>query len=256
MQDIFVDTHFNTCEKPVEKTWRNQLYFGDNLEVLNTLINDPTVKGQVRLIYIDPPFGTGQGFTVSHNRNSTISRLSNGHIAYDDNLIGKEYLDFLRCRLELLRELLTEDGSIYVHIDCKVGHYVKVLLDGVFGSSHFRNDITRIKSNPKNFYRNGYSNFKDTILFYTKSDTFVWNPPREAYLKSDLKRLFPKVDADGRRYTTTPLHAPGETQNGATGRIWKGLKPPPGRHWRYDPSVLTKLDEENRIEWSSTGNPR
>jgi adenine-specific DNA-methyltransferase len=74
--------------------------------------------------------------------------------------------------------------------------------------------------------------------------------------EEDIKRLFSKVDKDGRKYITTPLHAPGETRNGPTGQPWKGLKPPKGRHWRYSPDELDRLDEHRLIEWSSTGNPR
>lgn len=214
------------------------------------------MRGHVRLVYIDPPFGTGQNFTVSADRRATISRPSNGTVAYEDNLVGKEYLEFLRLRLELIKQLLADDGSMYVHIDTKIGHYVKVLLDEVFGISNFRSDITRIKSNPKNFNQNGYFNFKDTILFYSKGNSYVWNPPREPYLEDELRRLFPRIDNDGRRYATTPLHAPGETKNGATGQTWNGINPPTGRHWRCSPGVLNELQRQNLIEWSSTGNPR
>lgn len=248
-------THTNKQEA-VERAWQNRLYLADNLKVLQGLLDDSSVCGQVRLVYIDPPFGTGQNFTISPNRHATISRSANGSTAYHDNLTGKEYLDFLRPRLELLKQLMADDGSIYLHIDTKIGHYVKVLMDEIFGINNFRSDITRIKSNPKNFNQNSYSNFKDTILFYTKRDKFVWHRPREPFLEDDLLRLFPKLDADGRRYTTTPLHAPGETQNGVTGQPWKGLNPPVGRHWRYTPSVLNELESQNLIEWSSNGNPR
>lgn len=249
-------TQMALTQSATENTWRNRLYFDDNLTVLRNLIGNPAINNQVRLVYIDPPFGTGQDFIISPDRTATISRPSNGNAAYKDDIVGKEYLKFLKPRLELLQKLLANDGSIYVHIDCKIGHYVKVLMDEIFLPQNFRSDITRIKSNPKNFTRNDYANFKDMILFYSKSDTAVWNHPHEEFLEQDLIRLFPKIDADGRRYTTTPLHAPGETQNGVTGGEWNGLKPPLGRHWRVKPSVLTKLDQENRIEWSSTGNPR
>jgi adenine-specific DNA-methyltransferase len=176
--------------------------------------------------------------------------------AYEDRIVGLEYIEFLRQRLLLLRELLADDGSIYVHIDWKMGHYVKVLMDEVFGQERFINDITRIKCNPKNFERKAYGNIKDMILFYSKTERYVWNEPREDMTQEDIERLFPKFDEKGRRYTTTPLHAPGETRNGPTGQAWRGLTPPRGRHWRYSPDELDRLDALGLIEWSSTGNPR
>ncbi|MGA9121029.1 MAG: site-specific DNA-methyltransferase, partial [Bacteroidota bacterium] len=137
-----------------------------------------------------------------------------------------------------------------------IGHYVKILLDQVFGIANFRSDIARIKCNPKNFERKGYGNVKDMILFYTKTARFVWNEPREEMGEESIKRLFPRLDAEGRRYTTTPLHAPGETRNGPTGRPWRGRMPPTGRHWRVAPEELSRLEEHQLIEWSRTGNPR
>lgn len=231
----------------------NVLYYDDNLEILERLVAE---KGQVQLVYIDPPFGTGQSFTVHGGRFSTISRASSGNTAYHDLTTGQDYLDFLYPRLKLLRELLADDGSIYVHIDCRVGHYVKVLMDDIFGVDNFRSDITRIKCNPKNFKRYGYGNIKDMILFYTKGSRHIWNYPRQPYSELDLLRLFPKVDDHGRHYTTVPIHAPGETVNGASGQEWNGIKPPVGRHWRCDPVELTLLDKAGLIEWSPTGNPR
>ncbi len=177
-------------------------------------------------------------------------------VAYSDTLTGAHFLEFLRERPVLIDELLGANGSIYVHIDYKIGHYVKVIMDEVFGAKNFRNDITRIKCNPKNFARKGYGNVKDMILFYAKGRDFCWNEPVQAVSEADILRLFPKVDASGRRYTTTPLHAPGETRNGETGQKWKGLSPPRGWHWRHKPAVLDELDERGLIEWSSSGNPR
>ncbi|MCK4593194.1 site-specific DNA-methyltransferase [bacterium] len=233
-----------------------RLYLGDNLPLMKMLLDDPAVRGMVRLIYTDPPFGTGQNFTVSDNQTATVSRAADGTVAYDDKLSGRAYLEFLRPRLELMRDLLADDGSIYLHIDCKVGHHVKVLMDDIFGGENFRNDITRIKCNPKNFKRYSYGNYKDMILFYSKGRKTVWNTPREPYTDEELRIRFPKVNQEGRRYTTTPLHAPGETLNGVSGGKWRGMDPPPGRHWRYTPDVLDEYDEEGRIERSSTGNPR
>lgn len=226
--------------------WRNMLIFGDNLSVLKTLFDMPDIKGQVRLVYIDPPFATGREFNGMHRKS----------IAYQDLLRGANYLEFLRKRLILLRELLADNGSIYIHIDWKMSHYVRVLMDEVFRPEHFINDITRIKCNPKNFKRSAYGNIKDTILFYSKNDDYLWCGSREEMTDKDIERLFPHFDKNGRHYTTNPLHAPGETKDGATGQPWKGLKPPKGRHWRYPPGQLTILDNLGLIEWSSKGNPR
>jgi adenine-specific DNA-methyltransferase len=236
--------------------WSNMLILGDNLQALRVLLKEPNIGGKVRLVYIDPPFATNQEFKSGQSRTSTISYSPEDEKAYEDKLVGAEYIEFLRKRIILLREILADDGSIYIHIDWKMGHYVKVLLDEIFGQERFINDITRVKCNPKNFERKGYGNIKDMILFYSKTDCYVWNEPREEMTEEDIQRLFPKLDKDGRRYTTTPLHAPGETKNGPTGQSWRGQKPPKGRHWRYSPDELNRLGERGLIEWSSTGNPR
>jgi len=120
----------------------------------------------------------------------------------------------------------------------------------------FLNDITRIKCNPKNFERKAYGNVKDMILFYSKTGNHIWNNPKAPMSEEDIKRLFKKIDKNGRRYTTIPLHAPGETTNGATGKSWRGMMPPKGRHWRCPPSELEELDKQGLIEWSKTGVPR
>lgn len=236
--------------------WKNMLILGDNLTALKTLLKEPKVVGQVRLVYIDPPFATNGEFRSGKLRTSTISWSPEDEKAYEDKLVGAEYIEFLRKRLILLRDILADDGSIYVHIDWKMGHYVKVLMDEIFGQDRFINDIARIKCNPKNFERKGYGNIRDMILFYSKTSNYVWNDPREKVTEEDIQRMFPKLDNEGRRYSTTPLHAPGETRNGPTGQPWKGLNPPKGRHWRYSPNELNRLDEQGLIEWSSTGNPR
>lgn len=234
----------------------NLLIWGDNLITMKWLLKHSDIAGRVRTVYIDPPFATKQEFKIGMGRTSTISPSDKDLIAYKDHLTGSEYLEFLRHRLILLRELLADDGAIYVHIDTKMGHYVKVLMDEVFGQENFINDITRIKCNPKNFSRKGYGNIKDMILFYSKTNHYVWNEPRVDLTEEDILRLFHKVDEKGRYYTTTPLHAPGETKNGETGKEWNGLFPPPGRHWRIPPKELTKLEQAGLIEWSQSGNPR
>ncbi len=227
--------HDSTC---------NSFIFGDNLLVLKFLLKE--YKGKVDLIYIDPPYGTGQDF----------SNINNDH-AYSDKLINSDFLEFLRKRLIILRELLSENGSIYLHIDKKIGHYVKIIMDEVFGYNNFINDITRIKCNPKNFARNAYGNYSDIILFYAKErDNNIWNEIKEELTKEEEELFFPKLHPKYGRYTTNPLHAPGETIDGDTGKEWNGLMPPKGRHWRYSREELTKLDMAGLIEWSESGNPR
>lgn len=237
-------------------TMKNLLIKGDNLEALNHLLDKNNLRGKIDLVYIDPPFATGGNFTITDGRATTISNSRNGDVAYSDRVSGNDFIEFLRQRLILLRELLSEQGSLYLHIDYKIGHYVKVMMDEVFGIENFRNDITRIKCNPKNFNRLGYGNIKDLILFYSKSANPIWNEPREKYSEKDLDKLFPKTDKQGRRYTTVPIHAPGETENGNSNKPFKGILPPKGRHWRTDVETLEQWDKEGLIEWSSTGNPR
>lgn len=235
---------------------KSKLIKGENLEVMKYLIDEMGLRGKIDLVYIDPPFATKNIFRISEGKANSISRSSSGNIAYDDSMIGTEYLEFIRERLILLKELMSKKGSIYFHIDYKIGHYIKVLMDEIFGEENFINDLTRIKCNPKNFNRRAYGNIKDMILFYSKTKAYIWNEQKMPFTEEDIKRLFKKVDKDGRRYTTIPVHAPGETKNGPTGQPWKGMMPPKGRHWRSDPKVLDELDKQGLIEWSKTGVPR
>ena len=227
-------------------------YSGDNLDGLRLLaeMNIP-----VDLVYIDPPFATNNEFLIDDDRANTIS--ASGRPAYSDRLRGSEYLDALAARLTAIRRVMSPTASIYVHIDVKMEHHVRFLMDGVFGPENFRNAITRIKCNPKNFERYGYGNFKDTILFYSKTPgPITWHPQREPLTDDEVARLYPFTDDTGRRYTTNPLHAPGVTENGPTGQPWRGMPPPAGRHWRYSPNKLDELDAAGLIAWSKTGNPR
>ena len=225
---------------------------GDNLEGLALL----TELGiQVNLVYIDPPFATNNEFLIDAERANTIS--ASGELAYSDTWEMDDYLEQLWLRLKSIHSVMTRDGSIYVHIDVKMEHHVRLLMDDVFGPRNFRNSITRIKCNPKNFNRYSYGNIKDTILFYSMSPHRIkWHPQEEPLTDEDAVVRYPLVDSDGRRYATTPLHAPGITRNGPTGGTWRGMPPPPGRHWRYPPDRLDELDAQGLIAWSSTGNPR
>ncbi len=239
-----------------DKSSINKLIQGDNLPILKALLEDYGLGGKIDLVYIDPPFATNGVFKIGKKRANTVSMGNNDEVAYADTLVGKEFLEFLRERLIFLRELMSDKSSIYLHIDYKIGHYVKIIMDEVFGKNNFRNDIARIKCNPKNFHRKAFGNIKDLILFYSKSDNPTWNSQKQPFTDNEIKRLFKKIDKDGRKYTTIPLHAPGETKNGKTGQEWRGIKPPNGRHWRSEASVLDELDKQGLIEWSANGVPR
>lgn len=235
----------------------NILINGDNILGLKILLEEYNMRGAVDLVYIDPPFATGDSFTITDGRATTISNSrTGGEVAYSDKLKGKEFVNFIRERLLLLKELMSEQGSIYLHIDYKIGHYIKVMMDEIFGIENFRNDIARVKCNPKNFARIGYGNIKDMILFYTKSSSPIWNEPNSQYTEKELETLFHKKDKQGRRYTTVPIHAPGETQSGKSSQPFNGIFPPAGRHWRTDVETLEQWNLDGLIEWSSNNNPR
>ena len=233
----------------------NLLIFDDNLNAMRFLLQSDKAKkdykNSIDLIYIDPPFATNNTFRMG----STVSASLSANVAYNDKFSLDSYLEFLYYRLILMREMLSQKGSIYVHTDCKIGHYVKILLDEIFGRECFINDITRVKCNPKNFAKKGYGNIKDSVLFYAKSADFIWNDISERVSEGDLAKRFSKRDERG-AYTTIPLHAPGETINGQSGQEWRGLKPPKGRHWRCTLHELDRLEREGLIEWSKNGNPR
>lgn len=240
---------------PLYNSKSNKLFYGDNVEILKALLYQYNLKGKIDLIYIDPPFATNNIFKIGNGRTNTISMKHNGNVAYEDIIVGDEFLEFIRERLILAKELLSDRGSIYLHIDYKIGHYIKILMDEIFGADNFKNDITRIKCNPKNFKRKAYGNIKDLILFYTKSKNNIWNECYTEYSEKDIFKLYKKIK-DGRFYTTVPLHAPGETKNGATAMSFKGVKAPAGRHWRCSPAGLEELDRQGLIEWSKNGIPR
>jgi adenine-specific DNA-methyltransferase len=147
------------------------------------------------------------------------------------------------------------DGSIYVHIDDKMLFHVKLLMDEIFGVENYRNCITRKKCNPKNYTRKTFGNIADYILFYTKSDNYVWNRQVEPWTAERAKEYQYVEPETGRHFMKVPVHAPG-TRNGETGKSWRGKMPPPGKHWQFTPATLDELDAKGEIFWSRNGNPR
>lgn len=223
----------------------NRLYYGENLSVLAALLRDASIKGKVRLVYIDPPFATRM---VYQSRS-----LSD---AYSDLLSGSHYVESLRQRLILLRELLADNGSIYVHLDENMAFHIKLIMDEVFGLKNYRNWITRKKCNPKNYTRKAFGNICDFILFYTKSEKYVWSRPLEGWTPERVAKEYQYVEkSTGRRFKKVPIHAPG-VRNGETGKPWRGMNPPEGKHWQFPPKTLDEMDKRGEIYWSPSGNPR
>lgn len=223
----------------------NHLFYGDNLPLLASFLKNNHIRGKVKLIYIDPPFATKSVFKSRSQKD-----------AYTDLLTGSHYLEFLRRRLIILRELLADDGSIYIHLDDNMAFYIKVIMDEIFGQKNFRNWITRKKCNPKNYTKKTFGNVSDYILFYTKSHNYTWNRPFDKWTTDKSIKEYPYVEAEtGRRYKKVPIHAPG-VRNGETGKSWRGMNPPPGKHWQYTPKALDEMDSRGEIYWSENGNPR
>jgi len=223
----------------------NRLYQGDNLGLMLSLLDDKEIRGHVRCVYIDPPFATQMAF---------VDR--DLHHAYDDRLDGGAFIEFLRRRLTIIRELMAEDASIFVHLDQNMMCEIKLIMDEVFGRKNFRNLITRKKCNTKNYTKNVFGNVSDHILFYGKTGRYVWNRPYDQWTEDKFLREYQYVDnKTGRRYKKVPVHAPG-VRRGATGRQWRGMMPPPGKHWQYTPERLDAFDKAGEIYWSPTGNPR
>ena len=165
---------FNS-DNPFEDDWRNMLIFGDNLLALKTLYEDQRgenrykTKNKIKLIYIDPPFATKQDFMKDREK------------AYRDKIIGAQFIEFLRKRLILMREILADDGSIYVHLDWKKGHYIKAIMDEVFGEHCFAGEIIW-KRTTSHAQKQSFGIVHDSIFHYRKNkDSFIWNPQYEAH---------------------------------------------------------------------------
>lgn len=222
----------------------NKLFYGDNLDVLRFLLQSG-LRSKVKLIYIDPPYGTNSVFQSRNQKDS-----------YKDDLVGSHFIEFIRRRLILLRELLCEEGSIYVHLDSNMTSQIKIIMDEIFGAKNFRGFITRKKCSNKNSTRNTYGNISDYILFYSKTENFTWHRATTVWTDEKILKEYPCIDeTTGRRYKKVPIHAPG-IRNGATGKKWRGMLPPPGKHWQYTPEKLDDFDRNGEIYWSANGNPR
>jgi site-specific DNA-methyltransferase (adenine-specific)/adenine-specific DNA-methyltransferase len=234
------------AKRPHADGWRNLLVWGDNLLALRELLSDQQgpnhfgTRGKIKLIYIDPPFATRQDFMKDKEK------------AYRDKVLGAQFIEFLRRRLILLREILADDGSIYVHLDFKKGHYLKAVLDEVFGEENFVNEITWLRSTAHNMRTKGWTRCNDTLLFYGKTDRFVFNEQFVGYSAQQLARF--KRDENGELYKGENLTFSGA--NKARQFTWRGTRPPANRAWGADIDQLEQWWSEGRILKKQDGAPR
>jgi DNA modification methylase len=253
----------------------NELHFGDNLYVLRAMPAE-----HVDLIYLDPPFNSNADYNVLYGTKRGGPSQAQAHAFEDTWKWGQDarraleqtaerhleagalldafqrlfdgsnmmaYLSMMAVRLIEMHRVLKPTGSIYLHCDPTASHYLKMLLDAIFGPTRFRNEIIWKRSHSHNSAVR-YGPIHDVILFYSKTDEFTWNklsvPLSESYKASHYK-----YEEGGRRYKRQDITGPG-VRYGETGKPWRGIDPTPKRrHWMRPPSELDELDKGGLIYW-------
>ena len=239
--------------------WTNKLIWGDNKLILSALKNGPLrreieAQGGLKLIYNDPPFDVGADFTMDIEiGENTFTKQPNilEEIAYRDTWGegADSYLSMIYERLLLMRDLLADDGSIYMHCDWRLNSHIRLVLNEIFGSKNFRNKIAWRKTNSPKAQSTCFDNQKDTIFLYSKSSDVCFHPtkrkPDEKYLKS-----FRYKDERG-RYQTVALS--NTTHQGGFAKMqsfeWRGKT----ARWVLSYQNLEKLWEEGRIHETPSG---
>ena len=260
----------------------NQLYYGDNLDILRTYIPDESVD----LVYIDPPFNSNQAYNVIFSE--TAGSSSQAQIqAFEDTwhwsepteqayhelvetappllvetiksfrgVLGENnlmaYLVMMGVRLVELHRVLKSTGSFYLHCDPTASHYLKIIMDGIFGVENFRNEIVWERTNAHNMKARYFSKIHDLLLFYSKGDSYTWNQQYTEYSDAQLSRY--KMDEAGRLYTGRDLTM--STVMESRNFEWRGARPPAHRSWGASLEQLEKWYLEGRILLKVDGTPR
>ncbi|MBL7126489.1 MAG: site-specific DNA-methyltransferase, partial [Dehalococcoidales bacterium] len=264
----------------------NVLYFGDNLEILRNREYFPDEC--VDLIYLDPPFNSKKDYNILFKENSgteseaqikaftdTWHWTQAAQDTYHDivingplkvgKLIGAlhdaighndvmAYLVMMTARLTELHRVLKPTGSLYLHCDPTASHYLKLVLDQIFGPANFRNEIvwkrTSAHNDPKRFGR-----IHDILFFYSKSNNTIWNSVFASYDTEYLETYYKYTDENDRRFLSDNLTAP--SHGSSSGQYeWRGKHPPEGRMWSYKKENMERLEAEGRIFYTRNGYPR
>jgi DNA modification methylase len=230
------------------------LFHGDNKEVLAHLLANG-FRGKVKLVYIDPPFDSGADYVRKVSlRGATGTAKLDGEgyalgeqVQYTDIWANDSYLQFVYERLLLLRELLSDDGSIYLHCDWHKSHHLRCLMDEVFGADNLRNEIVWQRTAARSDSTT-YNHIHDTLFFYAKGGEFVWNPQYEPYSDDYLSSKYVATDEKGGKYQLDNLTSPNPRPNMTY--EWMGYAPP-AKGWRYSKASMQRLHDEGRI-WYPT----
>lgn len=264
----------------------NTLFYGDNLPILREYIPSASID----LVYLDPPFNSNRSYNVlfadesGHESEAQITAFedtwhwdkSAAHTYHDlitsgpldvakmigalHDLLGENqmtaYLVMMAARLVELHRVLKPTGSIYLHCDPTASHYLKIVLDTVFGPENFLNEIIWKRTVAHGDARQGSRHFgriHDVILRYAKTEDFTWSQQYIPYDEAYVDTYYKYVDENGRRYWKDNLTA--AKPGGDTRYEWKGKLPPPNRYWAFSKANMERLDAEGRIVYSSTGVP-
>jgi adenine-specific DNA-methyltransferase len=243
------------------REWFNRLIYGDNLLAMSALLagdsDTPSLRGKIDLIYIDPPFDSKADYR-------TKITLAGGDVeqkptvieqfAYSDTWVDgtASYLAMIVPRLCLMRELLSSKGSIYVHLDWHVSHYVKLALDEIFGRENFRNEIVWKRSDAKGDAAQGskhYSRIQDSILYFTKGEEAFWNPLYMPLSQEYSDSFYRHRDPDGRRWKLENMLGPGGAAKGNPVYEVMGVT----RAWRYSKVRMQKLIDAGLVVQTNPG---
>jgi site-specific DNA-methyltransferase (adenine-specific) len=257
---------------------KNTLYYGDNLDVMRRHLKDESVD----LVYLDPPFNSNQDYNVlfkdsqgtqapaqikafedtwhfdyaAHKQLEEIIEAGGRLGPLMDALLGflgrndmMAYLTMMAPRLVELRRVMKPTASIYLHCDPTASHYLKLLMDAVFGPENYRNEVVWKRSSAHSDSAT-MGRAHDVLLFYTKSDGFLWNRQFQAYDESYLKSHYRYTAPDGRKFRTDNLTAKG-LSGGGYEYEWKGK----AGLWRAPRETMERLEAESRIHYTRTGTP-